>query len=294
MDQPTRHQGFQKLRSVEKKVKPDPRARSKRDRSRFHWSETRFVRALNRSVPWYYKLYMGFVNATSRHTEIHQQSTWDRTDRGESIVAAVLHEDVFFVGDMAKDRWTVTMASFAQAGAAIAYVLEAARFVTFRGSPRTSGRDRGGREAAEHIVRYLASSPSAMLIGITVDGSRGPARRVKPGVVFMAAATGKALYVQRTYAKRHLRLRSWDRSYIPLPFNHIVSMCDGPFVVPPDPTPRDLKRLRAEIQEALLRLADDSIRFFDQDPARINGADATARRAPRASLRTQGVESDGV
>ncbi|MFH0920705.1 MAG: lysophospholipid acyltransferase family protein [Fibrobacterota bacterium] len=68
-------------------------------------------------------------------------------------------------------------------------------------------------------------------IGMAPDGPRGPYRHVNPGVVRMAAVTGCALYPVGCGYSRSVRLKSWDRFQIPLPFSRIVILFDAPLRV---------------------------------------------------------------
>lgn len=243
-------------------TKPDPRSRGRR-RRRFHWSDTWIVRRLLALVPYLYEGYMAFVNGTSRHTDIAIDGCmWERIDRGANIVGAVLHEDVFHVADRYKDRNVVTMASYADAGATIARFLERAEFVTFRGSPASPNRDRGGRTAAEGITTYLAAAPDGHLCGITVDGSKGPARVVKDGAVHIARDAGCEIFALHVRARRNVHLNTWDRTRVPLPFNHIVTIVDGPFRIARDADDEAFERVRLQVQDALVRVAEEAERFF--------------------------------
>jgi hypothetical protein len=78
---------------------------------------------------------------------------------------------------------------------------------------------------------------------------------VKAGSITIARACAKPMIVSRTWCKRRINLPGWDRSYIPLPFNHIVQAFVGPYFVPPDADdPTVLEAFRAKIENELLEL----------------------------------------
>lgn len=83
--------------------------------------------------------------------------------------------------------------------------------VSVRGSS-----SRGGPQAREELLAYLASGGAT---GIAVDGPRGPAKVPKPGAASLARH-GPLIYV-RVRSSPVLRLGSWDRAQIPLPFARI-------------------------------------------------------------------------
>ena len=100
------------------------------------------------------------------------------------------------------------------------------------------------------------------MCGIAVDGSRGPARRAKRGILHIAQATGAPIYPMRTWAKYRILAPTWDRTLIPLPFNHLIFFLDEPLFVPADLEPADLEHLRQNLERRLNGLAGKSENFF--------------------------------
>ncbi len=76
-----------------------------------------------------------------------------------------------------------------------------------------------------------------VIYGLTVDGSKGPAYRMKMGGVLIARECGGPLALVRTWYKRSIRLKTWDRMAVPLPFNVIKYYLRGPYFVPETRTP---------------------------------------------------------
>jgi len=54
------------------------------------------------------------------------------------------------------------------------------------------------------------------------DGPKGPPRTVKPGCVVLAQLSGATVLPIACRARRALRLPTWDRMLIPLPFSRVV------------------------------------------------------------------------
>lgn len=105
----------------------------------------------------------------------------------------------------------------------IARILRRFGFGTARGST-----SRGGVRALVQLRREMAGGrPTAF----TVDGPRGPARVVQPGVAFLAGATGNPVLPYHIEASRHWTLRSWDRTQIPKPFSTVALVVGAPIVV---------------------------------------------------------------
>jgi len=108
-----------------------------------------------------------------------------------------------------------------------AYIADAVALMGITAARGSSTR--GGARAALQMLR--AAQRENRDLGVTPDGPKGPAELVKAGVVQLAM---KACYpvLPVSYAsKRHLRMRSWDRFYVPLPFTHGVFVY-GDYVYP--------------------------------------------------------------
>lgn len=137
------------------------------------------------------------------------------------------------------------MISESRDGERIARTVEWVGFRPIRGSS-----SRGGVRALLQIVRLLRGPVVACHL---VDGPRGPRGEVKPGLILMAQRSGAAL-VPVLYAMRwKLRVGSWDRMQIPMPFGRVVARFLAPRDVPRDLTPEAAEALRLEIERDLAR-----------------------------------------
>lgn len=88
-----------------------------------------------------------------------------------------------------------------------------------RGSSRSKdGRDKGGRKAAEEMTGYLIDGlPGA----VTVDGPKGPAKKVKPGIIVMAQKAKLPIVPYAPLARSYWEFNSWDKFRLPKPFSVI-------------------------------------------------------------------------
>jgi lysophospholipid acyltransferase (LPLAT)-like uncharacterized protein len=88
---------------------------------------------------------------------------------------------------------------------------------------------RGGAKALRNL---LVSLRQGDIIGITPDGPRGPRRQAAPGVAQLAALSGAPVVPVAARTTRQLRLNTWDRMVIPLPFGRGVIVCGAEIPVP--------------------------------------------------------------
>jgi len=187
---------------------------------------------------------------------------WRRTVRVEArnreilkppFVLAVWHGRL--VGSLLDnfDCGCVTMTSRSKDGALAAGAAEGLGLKATRGSG-----SRGGREALDEMEEMVrAGCPFAAL---TVDGPRGPWRRVKAGTVVLARRLGVPIFGITYSTTRPRVLRSWDRMVLPMPFSKVVVAYAGPWSsdVPVDSigavaeqVGRELDSLTAELDREL-------------------------------------------
>ncbi len=92
--------------------------------------------------------------------------------------------------------------------------------------PARGSSTRGGKKALIEIVRNMKQGyPGAL----TVDGPKGPAHVVKPGIIEIARLCQCAVVPLSPYASSHwVFKKSWDQFRIPKPFSKIVVVIGEP------------------------------------------------------------------
>jgi lysophospholipid acyltransferase (LPLAT)-like uncharacterized protein len=195
------------------------------------------------TVPYLYVAYMWLVYRTSRVEEIGPNLGIARSEFGRAVFA-LWHDEVFFVAYSFGKYRPDTLASQGDSGAIITRMLEVCGCHVFRGGS-SSGDQRRSATIVRDMVARMKSHPG-VVYGITTDGSKGPVYRMKKGAVHIAAKSDAPMFVLKTWCKRYFQLPTWDRTLVPLPFNHIVHVYAGPIA------PRD-GLSRAERLDALCR-----------------------------------------
>jgi lysophospholipid acyltransferase (LPLAT)-like uncharacterized protein len=145
------------------------------------------------------------------------------TSSGQQPILALWHGRILAGLHYFRNRGVVVITSQNFDGEWIARILHKFGFGTARGST-----SRGGARALVQLRRELAAGKPA---AFTVDGPRGPAKVVQPGVAFLAGATGQPILPYHIEANRHWTLRSWDRTQIPKPFSTVVLVIGSPIQV---------------------------------------------------------------
>ncbi len=144
-----------------------------------------------------------------------------------------------------KQRKICALVSASKDGAWLTAMFELIGFRSVRGSANF----RGG-PALKELIR---ATRQGWDIGITPDGSRGPAYVVKPGAAAVAKVCQAGLILVGMQFHNAWRVRSWDRFFIPKPFSkvtvrvqHIASF--------EDLNEPDVNRASQVIQQRLLAL----------------------------------------
>ncbi|MDX8397034.1 MAG: lysophospholipid acyltransferase family protein [Mariprofundaceae bacterium] len=105
-----------------------------------------------------------------------------------------------------------------------AYIADAMAMMGLMDAARGSS-SQGGARAFLKMIRLARQGRS---LGVTPDGPKGPAEVVQPGAVQLAKKSGLPLRAVCYAAKRHWRINSWDKFYIPKPFTRGVFIIGEP------------------------------------------------------------------
>lgn len=109
-----------------------------------------------------------------------------------------------------------------------------------RGSSRKGNVDKGGKAAKDEMIEVLKNGIPG---SVTVDGPKGPAKEVKPGIIDMAKKSGAPLVAYSSIAESYWEFNSWDKFRLPKPFSRIVISYGEPLEVPEDCSKEDFEKL---------------------------------------------------
>jgi lysophospholipid acyltransferase (LPLAT)-like uncharacterized protein len=183
-------------------------------------------------------------------------------DGGRQPILALWHGRILPGLHFFRDRGIVVITSQNFDGEWIARILHKFGFGTARGSS-----SRVGARALVQLRRDLAVGRPA---AFTVDGPRGPAGVVQPGVVFLAGATGQPVLPYHIESDRHWSLKSWDRTQIPKPFATVALVVGEPMDIA-DTRQETLDLGRVALQSRLAALEREAASLI-AGPAPAHGA----------------------
>ena len=245
------------------------------------WVVPRLVGPALAVVPSFYLLYMRFVYATSRVRANDFMRLHDIIREHDGAVGLLWHEEVFTVayGYPHLGFRPHTLASLGRIGELITRLLLRCGFVVFRGGSSAKPSRRRANVVPD-LIEHMRTHRE-VVYGLTVDGSQGPPYRMKRGGVVVARECGRPVVLVRTWYRRCLRLPTWDRTAIPLPWNEIAYTIAGPYAVPADAASGvGLARFVLELEDELIGLALRSYTEMGQlPPAALRRRSAAEREA---------------
>ena len=108
-------------------------------------------------------------------------------------------------------------------------------------------RKRGGAAALRALLTALEDGAS---IFQTADVPK-VGKRVGEGTIALARLSGRPVIPFAVVSRRHVRLDTWDKAAIPLPFSRLVFLPAEPIFVPADADADALEQMRLEVEHRL-------------------------------------------
>ncbi len=165
---------------------------------------------------------------------------------GQRVILASWHSRVILAACYMRElRPVVVMISRSRDGEYIAEIAERLGIDTIRGSS-----SRGGGTAVRELIDQIRGGK---LAGHFVDGPRGPAGSIKPGIVYAAQHSGAWIIPFYGTAVTRFDTHSWDRMQVPLPFSRVLGRVGAPIAVPADLSREEFESIRKSVEEEMHR-----------------------------------------
>ena len=188
---------------------------------------------------------------------IRDEQYIDEAQEQGSVIVPFWHYSLFYMFYHVSRYPAVALVSASRDGEYIARVAEKLGFETVRGSS-----NRQGTKALKQLLRAMKSGKH---VGIVADGSQGPARRVQPGTVYLAAKTGSTVLPMVWSADRCKIFNSWDKTVLPLPFSRIVMRYGEPIKIPSGLNSEGIEEYRGVLEDTMNKLYDQVWAEFNRD-----------------------------
>jgi lysophospholipid acyltransferase (LPLAT)-like uncharacterized protein len=175
----------------------------------------------------------------------------------EAIIFAVWHNRLAlsltmyerFVLCYQPERKLGALVSASKDGGMLARVLELFRIEPVRGS--------SSRRGAQALRELVAWGNRGYDLAITPDGPRGPCYTVRDGVIATAQLTGLTIVPASYHLTWKIKLKSWDRFQIPLPFSRCDITTGKVMRVPREAADGEREILRQQLEAEMRAITRD-------------------------------------
>lgn len=203
-----------------------------------------------RLAAWLIALLIRTVSATIRARWEDRSGFFQQSAAGPAIYC-IWHNRLalsmkIYYGCLRKRNATQGLAAMVSAskdGAFLAAVLKCFKVQPVRGS--------SSRRGAQALLELTTWAKQGYDLAITPDGPRGPCYHVQDGVLALAQVTGLPIIPVSYDLSWRLRVKSWDRFIIPLPFARCQFVLGTPVRIAREATDEQRERLRQELERNL-------------------------------------------
>ena len=184
--------------------------------------------------------------ATFRLTVVNENQWLNDLERGAHVLLCAWHQQFFSCiryFKKYKKYHPSLIISKSLDGEITANIAERSGWYAVRGS---SSRD-GGIALKEIIVRLKQYG----LAGHTLDGPRGPAGVIKPGIISMVHATNAVIVPVYIKAEKAWYFKSWDKFMVPKPFSRVSINFGEMIKLPPLQVETDFENQRLMLEKIM-------------------------------------------
>ena len=196
------------------------------------------------------------VSATVRFTLDDRPGFFSEAPR-EKMIFALWHNRLAlsatlyrrFVLSKDPGRKIAGMVSASRDGALLAQIFAYLNIEPVRGS--------SSRRGAQATLEMVSKAEAGYDLAITPDGPRGPCYTVQDGVITAAFLTGLVIVPVAYHLSWKIKVKSWDRFQIPLPFAHCHITVGQLLRVPREACEADREQLRQQLEKELRAITRD-------------------------------------
>ncbi len=218
------------------------------------------------ALAWLMAAYLRFALATIRWRHVDRacaEAVWDASgDRRGGVIVCFWHSRIALspaCWPLGRAQEPRALISLSPDGQFIAGAVQRLGFPAIRGSSQKASdptHDKGGATAFRDVLRWIRGGGG---VAITPDGPRGPAETMKDGAPMLGRLSGAPVLFVGLAARPCLRLGSWDRAMIPLPFGRGAIVWGGGAAMARDADTETLVAAWSAQLSALTRSAEELV-----------------------------------
>jgi len=210
---------------------------------RARWRSPRDWRISLTLVPWLASAFLRVFARTLRRLDVGREYPEACLAKEERVIVAFWHGRLLMMPFVYPGHPATILISQHRDGEYITRIARRLGFLVERGSAT-----RGGARAFRQLVYTLKEGRNAV---ITPDGPKGPARRVKSGVIELSRLSGMPILPVSFGAWPRAVLQSWDQFVIPHPFARVVYVWGPPLYIPSELSRTEAEMFQNQLAERL-------------------------------------------
>jgi lysophospholipid acyltransferase (LPLAT)-like uncharacterized protein len=224
-----------------------------------NWSRRLGIRIQRQD--WFQRLFGSMLVGYYRFVVWTSRTTLDPADYDTSIsslrpfVMALWHGESLLVPFPIPITWpTKAMTSRSRDGGIVATILQAVGIDPIRAS---GGRAKGKQSRRGGVAGMLQARDAIRqghIVCMTADIPKGVPYEVGPGIIALARHAGCAIVPVAVVSSNHIRMRTWDRMAVALPFGRVHGMFGTPITVPEGADDAALEAARLALETELKRI----------------------------------------
>ena len=218
---------------------------SSTQKSAYSWKHT-----IGSTLAYCYTLFLGW---TTRIYWFKTEEASRMEEEGKGMIYAIWHNQQLFLLYPYRGRKIASLISQSSDGEYIARCLPKFGMKAIRGSS-----SRGGARALIHLIQAAKDGYCPML---TPDGPRGPIYKVQHGILFLAKKTGLPIIPVGSALSHKIKVGSWDKMRVPLPFGKTALTYGKALYVKTD---EEIPQVALELEKELNRVSDQSEMFINK------------------------------
>jgi hypothetical protein len=201
-------------------------------------------------IAWLVFLVERFVTASLR-CKWRDHSGLAKSRNGQPVIFCLWHNRlaISMVVHRRYPRKLAALVSASKDGALLAAILEIFGVEQVRGS--------SSRRGPQALLELASRAELGYDLAVTPDGPKGPRYFVQKGVIALAQVTGSPIIPVTCNTQWKIRLKSWDRFQIPLPFSRCELILNEPILVPREAGEVRREELRVELETSLRNSSND-------------------------------------
>lgn len=195
-------------------------------------------------------LYLRFVSLTSRYVFAPDYPALKaRAGEHWPVIIAMWHGEHFMMPFVNRPKWPIAaLISLHRDGEINTRAAHRLGIMTVRGSGDHGGRFMQKRAVAafRDMIKVLEDGTA---MALTADVPK-VSRKAGIGIIQLARMSGRPIFPTAITTSRHIRLDTWDKSVINLPFSRIAIAQGDPIFVPADSDGNELEAFRQQLEAA--------------------------------------------